>query len=115
MILTLKNTTNIKLEWSYLVLEYLEEREGSLDALQKQVNSMDKVGQIRLCNSFVYAVIQACVDDVLTYKQAIRLVRPEDYPKIFGYIQKQLELQESYKQKKTSKKNGNHPRGNQKK
>lgn len=108
MIITLKNDTNIKLEWNYLVLEYLEEREGSLEGLQERINTLHEVEQIKLCNSFVYAIIQANVDDVLTYKQAIRLVNPSDYQKIFKFISAQLELQNSYKKKSKKQKNGNH-------
>lgn len=108
MIITLKNNTNIKLEWNYLVLEYLEEREGSLEGLQERINTLQEIDQIKLCNSFVYAIIQANVDDVLTYKQAIRLVNPSDYQKIFKFISAQLEIQNSYKKKSKKQKNGNH-------
>ncbi|AKQ06891.1 hypothetical protein [Erysipelothrix rhusiopathiae] len=107
MILTLKNGTNIKLEWNYLVLEYLEEREGSIELLQDRINELNTRSQVRLSNSFVYAVIQANHDDVLTYKQAIRLVNPNDYGKVFNFIKKQLEIQKAYKKKETSKKSGN--------
>ncbi|MDE8065807.1 hypothetical protein PT067_07660 [Erysipelothrix rhusiopathiae] len=100
MILTLKNGTNIKLEWNYLVLEYLEEREGSIELLQDRINELNTRSQVRLSNSFVYAVIQANHDDVLTYKQAIRLVNPNDYAKVFNFIKKQLEIQKAYKKKK---------------
>lgn len=107
MILTLKNGTNIKLEWNYLVLEYLEEREGSIELLQDRINELNTRSQVRLSNSFVYAVIQANHDDVLTYKQAIRLVNPNDYAKVFNFIKKQLEIQKAYKKKETYKKSGN--------
>lgn len=107
MILTLKNGTNIKLEWNYLVLEYLEEREGSIELLQDRINELNTRSQVRLSNSFVYAVIQANHDDVLTYKQAIRLVNPNDYAKVFNFIKMQLEIHKAYKKKETSKKSGN--------
>ncbi len=35
-ILKLKNGDNIKLEWSFLVLEYLEEYPGGMKALKKR-------------------------------------------------------------------------------
>ncbi len=108
MLLTLKNGENIKLEWNYLVLEYLEEREGSIESLEDRIKDFKSTEQMRITNSFVYAVIQANYDDLLTYKQAIRLIKMDDYPKVFRFIQKQLEIQSSYKKKGTSKKNGNH-------
>ncbi|WZU02693.1 hypothetical protein MGH68_07300 [Erysipelothrix sp. D19-032] len=103
MILQLKSGQAIKLEWNYLVLEYLEEREGSMELLQEKVNQTNDLEKVRLSNSFIYAVIQANVDDVMTYKQAIRSVKPEDYPRVFAFIQKQLELQNSYKKKRNIK------------
>lgn len=115
MILQLKSGQAIKLEWNYLVLEYLEEREGSMELLQEKVNQTNDLEKVRLSNSFIYAVIQANVDDVMTYKQAIRSVKPEDYPRVFAFIQMQLELQNSYKKKGTSKKNGNRKKNGQKK
>lgn len=108
MVITLKDGTNIRLEWNYLVLEYLEEREGSIDALEGRIKDFRNTEQMRIANSFVYATIQANHDEVLTYKQAVRLVKMTDYPKIFKFIEKQLEIQSSYKKKGTSKKNGNH-------
>lgn len=112
MILKLKNGTQIKLAWNYLVIEELENREGSLSEIQKKINSKQELASVRLANSFVYAVIQAALDDeVLTYKQTIRLVNPSDYAKILNFIEQKLKEQDSFKQKKTSKKNGNRNQG----
>lgn len=110
MILTLKNGTNIKLEWNYLVLEYLEEREGSIELLQDRINELNTRSQVRLSNSFVYAVIQANHDDVLTYKQAIRLVNPNDYAKVFNFIKKHIKKKKHPRNLETAVRKGSDDR-----
>ena len=42
MTITLKNGKNIDLDWSFLVLEYLEEYEGGIKAIKKRYNSSKK-------------------------------------------------------------------------
>lgn len=120
-IITLKTGVNLRLEWNFLVLEYLEEREGSLNALEKRINAMKSnktTGQLKLVNSFIYAVIQANHEEVLTYKQTIKLVDPNDYDKIFRFIVSELEKENDFKKKGSQKprvKSGNHHHKSKKK
>lgn len=86
--ITLKNGVNARLEWNYLVLQYIEEELGGITKLNKKFL---KDNEVKTMNTFVYALVQANMDEELTYKQAIRLVKVEDIPEIFDFVQEEIE------------------------
>lgn len=86
--ITLKNGVNVRLEWNYLVLQYIEEEFGGTTKLNEEyIND----NQVKTMNTFVYGLLQANMDEELTFKQAVRLVKPEDMPKIFEFVKKEIE------------------------
>lgn len=97
MIITLKNGQNIELDWNFLVLEYLEEYEGGLKALKRDINA--QVNQMKIHNHFLYAIIRANYDDPLTYRQAVSLVNTKDTDKIGTFIKENMQNLEEFKKK----------------
>lgn len=97
MTITLKNGKNIDLDWSFLVLEYLEEYEGGIKQLKKDITAQKN--QMRIHNQFLYAIIRANYDEVLTYRQAVSLVNFKDSEKIGKFIQDNMEELEEFKKK----------------
>lgn len=97
MTITLKNGKNIDLEWSFLVLEYLEEYEGGIKQLKKDITAQKNLMKIH--NHFLYAIVRANYDEVLTYRQAVSLVNFKDSKKIAKFIQDNLEELEEFKKK----------------
>ena len=84
MEITLRNGEKIKLEWNLIVLEYLEEYEGGLEELKKDIES--KEYRFRAFNFVVYCLISAVYKEELSYKEAISLVNINDYDKITTVI-----------------------------
>ena len=85
-ILKLKNGDNIKLEWSFLVLEYLEEYPGGMKALKKDMRS--HTHEIKISNYFCYAVINANYEKKVTYEEAIKLIDLKALKQILEFIKK---------------------------
>lgn len=100
MEIVLKTGEKITLEVSSLVLEYLEEYDGGIEQLKKDAKGeKDEYGYSKLMyvtNHMLYSIIASNYNSELTPKQAIRLVKLEDVPKIieflYEYLQK-LELE----------------------
>ena len=84
-ILKLKNGDNIKLEWSFLVLEYLEDYPGGMEMLKKDMSS--KQHQVRISNYFCYAVINANYEKKVTYEEAVKLIDLKGLQKILRFIE----------------------------
>lgn len=97
MTITLKNGKNIDLDWSFLVLEYLEEYEGGIKQLKKDITAQKN--QMRIHNQFIYAIVRANYDEVLTYRQAVSLVNFKDSEKIGKFIQDNMKELEEFKKK----------------
>lgn len=84
MEITLKNGEKIKLKWNLIVLEYLEEYEGGLEQLKKDIES--KEYRFRAFNFIVYCLISAVYTEELGYREAISLVNINDFDKIIAFI-----------------------------
>lgn len=96
-ILTLKNGKKIKLEWSFLVLEYLEEYPGGAKKLEKDIRARDN--ELKVNNYLCYAVIKANIDEPLTYTDIIKLVDLKVLRKILNFIEKNSKEFEDFKKK----------------
>ncbi len=84
MEIILRNGEKIKLDWNLMVLEYLEEYEGGLEQLKKDVE--DKSRRFRTFNFIIYCVISAIYPEELSYNEAISLVDINDLDKIVFFI-----------------------------
>ena len=108
-ILKLKNGVNIKLEWNFLVLEYLEDYPGGLKGIEKDMKT--HMHEVRVSNYFCYAVISANYDKKVTYEEAIKLIDLKALKRILKFIRdNENEFNEfkkkdqTYLNKKTKKK-----------
>lgn len=97
MVITLKNGVKIELEWSFLVMQYLEEYEGGLRALKEDMRRREHLMKIQ--NIFLYAAVRANYDPVLSYNDAIKLIDFKDVDPINKFYQKAFEEQEMFKKK----------------
>lgn len=86
--ITLKTGKTIRLEWNYLVLQYIEEELGTLEKLEGE---FIKNNEIKVFNVFAYAIIQSALDEEVTLKQAIRMIEFEDMDTIAEFVTEELE------------------------
>lgn len=90
MEIILKNGENLILEVSPLLLEYLEEYPGGIEQLKKDSNGQkDKNGYTKrmyATNQIIYAIVASNYNEVLTYRQAVRLVKLEDIERILTFV-----------------------------
>ena len=84
MDIVLRNGEKIKLDWNPLVLEYLEEYEGGIEQLKKDVE--DKNCRFRTFNFIIYCVISAVYPRELSYSEAVSLVDINDLDRIVVFI-----------------------------
>lgn len=84
MKIILKNGKEIDLDWNPIVYEYLEEYDGGIEQLRKDLD--EKNSYYLVMNFIIYCMIQAVYDEEISYREAISLVDVEDYPKIIDYI-----------------------------
>ena len=84
MEITLRNGENIVLDWNPIILEYLEEYEGGIEQLRKDVEN--KNCRFRTFNFIVYCVISAVYPEELSYTEAVSLVNINDLDKIVNFI-----------------------------
>lgn len=90
MEIELKNGEILKLEIGILFLEYLDDYAGG--AKQVIEDFENNVNFMYIANHFIYSVVASCYDSPLTYRQALRLVRLQDYEKIIDFISKNLNV-----------------------
>ena len=106
MIIKLKNGQKIELEYSFLVMQYLEDYKngedngGGLIQLKKDLKA--KKNKVAIQGQFIYAAIRSVVDQPLTYQEALRLVDMKEIPKINKFFEEEFEKQDEF-QKKTTK------------
>lgn len=96
-IITLKNGKKIELEWSFLVMQYLEDYEGSLKQLKMDMKQ--KKNLLKIESLFIYAAVRANYDEKLGYQEAIRLVKMEDINTINKFFEENLRTQNDFKKK----------------
>ena len=93
MEITLRNGEKITLDWNPIVLEYLEDYEGGIEQLKKDIAT--KNHQFRTFNFVIYCVISAIYPEELSYREAVSLVDINDIDKIVMFIVKNVsELKE---------------------
>lgn len=88
MEITLRNGETITLDWNPMILEYLEEYDGGIEQLKKDIKSMNC--KFRAFNSILYSVINAAYPTDLTYKEAVSLVDINDLEKIVNFLLKNI-------------------------
>ena len=96
-IITLKNGKKIELEWSFLVMQYLEDYEGGLKQLK--IDMKQKKNLLKIEGLFIYAAVRANYDEKLGYQEAIRLVKMEDINTINKFFEENLRTQNDFKKK----------------
>lgn len=96
-VLILKNSKHINLEWSFLVLEYLEEYPGGIRELRKDIKL--KRNEIKVNNMLCYAVVKANIDEVLTYNEIIKLLDLKAIRKILEFVKSNEEELSEFKKK----------------
>ena len=84
MRITLKNGETVDLIWSAIVLEYLEDYEGGIKQLQKDIEEQN--GNFRTFNFVIYSMLSAVYPKRLSYREAVGLVDINDYDKIITFI-----------------------------
>lgn len=97
VIITLKNGKKIELEWSFLVMQYLEDYEGGLKQLK--IDMKQKKNLLKIESLFIYAAVRANYDEKLGYQEAIRLVKMEDINTINKFFEENLRTQNDFKKK----------------
>lgn len=96
-ILTLKNGDKIELQWSFLIMQYLEDYEGGLKQLKKDMQS--KRNLLKIQSLLLYAAVRANYDKKLSYQEAIRLVDIKDLEMINNFFEENFKKQEEFKKK----------------
>ena len=90
MEIELKNGEKIILEVTPLLLEYIEDYEGGIKQLEKDAKGeKDESGRTKtayVTNHLLYCAIASNYDELLTYRQAVRLVKLEDVEKIIDFM-----------------------------
>lgn len=94
MEIELKNGETLILEVSPLILEYVEDYEGGIEQLKKDAGGQkDANGYTKKAyatNQLLYAIIASNYDKPLTYRQAVRLVKFEDIPRIVNFANENI-------------------------
>lgn len=90
MKLELKNGEIIKLEIGVLFLEYLDDYNGGAKKVIEDFENKENF--MYIANHFIYAAVASSYDTPLTYRQALKLVRLQDYEKIIDFISKNLDV-----------------------
>ena len=65
-ILTLKNGDKIELQWSFLIMQYLEDYEGGLKKLKADMQA--KKNLLKVQSLFIYSAVRANYDKKLGYQ-----------------------------------------------
>lgn len=89
MKITLKNGKTIRLNWSSLIFEKLEEYKGGLDKLKEDSENPNM--KIKVINYMVYAIVSSNYPEELTLNQAVSLVEPLDIVKIMDFVDENLD------------------------
>ena len=84
MEITLRNGEKIRLEWSSVILEYLEEYEGGIEQLRKDID--DTSIRFRTFNFILYCAVSSSYHKELGYREAIKLVDINDLDRIIEFI-----------------------------
>lgn len=98
MIIKLKNGQQIKLEYSFLTLQYLDDYEGGYIQLEKDLKNKKNV--LKATCYILYALLNSSIEDAnLTYKQAVNLVYFKDVQKCINFLLDNLKNEAAFKKK----------------
>lgn len=84
MEIILRNGEKVTLDWNPLVLEYLEEYEGGMEQLKKDIDNKDC--RFYTFNHILYSVISAVYPKELSYREAVSLVNINDLERIVVFV-----------------------------
>lgn len=84
MKLELKNGQCIYLDWNPIVLEYLNDYEGGIEKMKKDISDQNNL--LYIANHLAYSVISANIEESLTFKDVMKLITPNDVDKILNFI-----------------------------
>lgn len=96
-VIKLKNGKTIELVWSFLIMQYLEDYEGGLKKLKKDMST--KQNLLKIESLFIYSAVRANYDEKLGYQEAIRLVEMNDVEIINEFFKTNLMAQNEFKKK----------------
>lgn len=96
-IIILKDGRQIQLEWSFLVLEYLDEYPGGVRAIQRAIKLHQN--EVKVTNMLCYAIIRANIKEPLTYEEVIRLLDLKTVRQILKFVEENENELEEYKKK----------------
>lgn len=102
MEIELKTGEKLILEVTPLLLEYIEDYEGGIKKLREDAEGKkDENGYSRTMyatNHLLYAMIASNYDkELLTYRQAVKLVKLEDVDKVIDFAAKNIPALKGYK------------------
>ena len=97
-IITLKNGEKIELQYSFLIMQYLEEYDGGLKKLKNDLEK--KINLVKIQSLFIFAAVRANYDEKITFQEAVRLVDMKDLPKINQFYKKNFEEQDNFQKKR---------------
>lgn len=97
LMITLKNGAKLELQWSFLIMQYLEDYEGGLKKLKEDMRR--KQNLLKIQSLFIYAAVRANYDETLGYQEAVRLVDMNDINKINKFYEDNFKEQEEFKKK----------------
>ena len=92
MEIELKNGEKLTLEVTPLLLEYIEDYEGGIEQLKKDAQGdRDENGctrTMRATNHILYSIVASNYKELLTYRQAVGLVKLEDIESVVNFAVK---------------------------
>lgn len=97
-----KTGEKVNLEWNLLVLEYLEDYDGGLKQLKKDLES--KEVPFKIFNFIIYSFIAAAYPVEIDYREAVSLVNPNDLRKIIDFTIEKINSFEDSKPEKIKNK-----------
>ncbi len=106
MEIELKNGEKLILEVSSLFLEYIEDYPGGINQLEVDANDGvledGYTTSMTVTNHLLYSMIASNYDKEISYRQAVKLVKLDDIPKILDFIIRSIpEMQKDALNKKT--------------
>ena len=94
MEICLKNGENIKIEISPLYLEYLDDYDGGINKLISDWKQQKN--QLYITNFFVYAMIASCLSHPINYRDALKMIKMEDFDRVVIYLSENFEKVEKF-------------------
>lgn len=84
MNLELKNGKKISLDLNPIVLEYLSNYDGGIEQMRQDIK--DKTNLMYVANHIAYSMLCGNIEEKLTFREAMSLIKIEDVNTIIDYI-----------------------------